>query len=254
VRDLPRFPRPAKDVPDCSRYDFAKTFDILVGPEKKRLTVHHDILTQRSGFFEAARSCRWVEGPQVATDLSHHDADDVSNYLQLVYTGTLPEPDVKVTQWCDSEHSSEKYDNAREQVNSHYEVLVKLYMLADELEDLASCNMTMDGILEFGDRVGKMLPWSLIRRVYDNTPSSSRLRVMIRDLIIYEVHADYFENSTTADHPKQLLLDIAVKYLRIKWEEIDREDTATDPYTKVLSERLGCRYHQHDGRHRKCEQ
>jgi hypothetical protein len=84
-------------------------------------------------------------------------------------------------------------------LNSHYEALVKLYMLTDKLEDLTSSNMIiMDGLLEYGDRVGKMLRVVLIRQIFDS--SSISIPVMLIKSI--PSHAFSFAQKTTL--PRQI--------------------------------------------------
>lgn len=240
---------------DCKRYDFTRTFDVLVGPDRKRISVHHDILTQRSGFFQAARKPQWIDGPQVPTDLSDYDPDDFQDYLQLVYTREMLAPDVEVSQWCeDGCHTETFTPGLVTKVQSHYSDLVNLYILADKLQDLKSANLIMDRILQFDDDVPKMPRVDLIRRIWTKTPSTSPLRAMVRDLIIYEAQADYFDNAKITDLPKELLLDIAEEHLSIKWEEVGaRDGRVSEVYHKRISDFSKCHYHQHDDKHPVCK-
>ena len=70
------------------RYDFGNTFEVLVGakPDQQSFTVHHDIATQRSGFFRAARSNRWTD-PTKPTELVD-DEPSSSMRTCIVYTST----------------------------------------------------------------------------------------------------------------------------------------------------------------------
>jgi hypothetical protein len=66
-----------------------KSFDVLVGkePNQQRFTVYHDLLTQRSDFFRAARSEHWVTKPNQPTTLDDHEPATFSLYLHCVNFG-----------------------------------------------------------------------------------------------------------------------------------------------------------------------
>jgi RNA recognition motif-containing protein len=69
-------------------YDLTKTFEVLVGkaPDQKRFTVYHDLLTQSSEFFKAARSSHWTQ-PDQPTILVDHDPETFSTHLHCLYFG-----------------------------------------------------------------------------------------------------------------------------------------------------------------------
>jgi hypothetical protein len=71
------------------RYDLGKTFEIVVGkqPNQKSFTAYHDLLTQRSEFFRAARSERWSQDPKKPTTLDDVDVEIFSTYLHCVNWG-----------------------------------------------------------------------------------------------------------------------------------------------------------------------
>lgn len=75
------------------RCDYSNSFDVLVGPEKKKFAVHYDIVAGRSDYFKVARSSQWNKDPQVPTDLSDADPSTFQDYEHLVYTNETPEPD-----------------------------------------------------------------------------------------------------------------------------------------------------------------
>lgn len=86
-------------VTKSRRYDFTQTFNVLVRQEKKRFTVYHDIMSERSSFFKAAPSSRWTQDSQAPTDLTDHYPETFTNYLQLIYGGGCIQPDEEVTQY-----------------------------------------------------------------------------------------------------------------------------------------------------------
>ena len=71
------------------RYNLTKSFDVLVGkePDQQRFTVYHDLLTERSEFFRAARSERWSHDPTKPTTLDDVTVEVFSAYLHCVNFG-----------------------------------------------------------------------------------------------------------------------------------------------------------------------
>jgi hypothetical protein len=108
-------------------YDLGKTFDVLVGMERKqqRFTVYHDLLTQRPGFMRAARSGRWSTDPKKPTILDDHKPQVFSAYLLCVNFGAdaLEEHvDALPTHWDDSEDDSEIDDDNDGEDDTHASV------------------------------------------------------------------------------------------------------------------------------------
>lgn len=68
------------------RYDLGNTFEVLVGakPDQQSFTVYHDIATQSSGFFRAARSNRWTD-PTKPTELADDEPSVFHAYLHCLY-------------------------------------------------------------------------------------------------------------------------------------------------------------------------
>lgn len=227
---------------------------MLVGPKKQRFTVYHDILTERSGFFTAARSSRWTQDSQKPTDLTDHDPEDFSNYLQLVYGGGCIQPCEELSQFAKGYPNQAVTDVISELGSAHYMALFKLYILADKLEDLKSANLIMDDILLFGGKYTRMLGSMPTNFVYDRTPPNSTLRNLIRDTMVYENAGRHFLDEPFADKlPHQLLLDVVKEHRHIKFEQAGPHGSFSDVYEKRLSNFPKCRYHQHNDRHPECE-
>lgn len=123
-------------------FDFTGTFDVLIGtgPGQKRFTVHHSIITKRSPFFRAARSQRWVKDPSKPVELPEHDPEVFSLYLACVYRNRIDAPSAA--------NQIIKIDEAtQEVVEVYFEALIKLYVLADQLEDTTTAELAMDSII-----------------------------------------------------------------------------------------------------------
>jgi hypothetical protein len=78
----------------------------------------------------------------------------------------------------------------RAAIGTHFKVLIKLYILADKLEDLESVNVILDSIIRFSDESNEIPNDHLKKDVYNLTPPSSPLRTLLRDLMIYEMRYD----------------------------------------------------------------
>lgn len=233
------------------RYDSTQTFHVLLGPEKKRFTVYHDMLTDRSGFFKAARSSHWTEDPQTPTKLTDHNPETFTNYLQLIYGGGCIQPDEELTQYAKTRERI--FDTAR-LLFTHYKALSKLYVLADKLEDLESANVIMDAILLFGDEYARLLHPALTKFVHDSTPPDSPLRNIVRDTIVHENAGKYFLGvKFPAELPHELLLDVAKEHHHMKFEQAGAHGTFANVYNKRLSDFPKCRYHQRNDDHQKCK-
>lgn len=240
-----------KSITNYTRYDYARSFDVAVGPEKKLFTLCHDFFTERSGFFKAARSSRWLGQPETPTDLSYHDPEDFSNYLELIYKGEGVYVTDELKRQCGQDLSGDEWNAFRAQVDSNYEASIKLYILADKLEDLKSANMIMDDMICLSDETGMLPPMPQMHVIYDSTPQRGPLRRMLRYSTIYEVHKDYFDDSKKGDHPEELLLDIAREHLKIKHSH-KKGKTISNFYTKSLKDFSKRRYHQHNDKNPKC--
>lgn len=242
-------------ITDCYRYDFSESFDVLVGPEKKRFSVYYDILTERSGFLRTARSSRWIKDSQQATDLTDLHPEVFSHYLQLVCTGKFVQPNAAVSQPSEGGHQNAVETAARaiEASQSHLKALAKLYVLADKLEDLTSANLVMDEFLAAHGKTTKIVLASLITWIYEHTPASSPLRTVVRDIILFETGVDYYKGSQSKLLPRELLLDVLGKDSRIKQENLNTRKPIKQLYRISIHGFDKCHYHQHHDGHPKCK-
>jgi hypothetical protein len=241
-----------KHIADGGRIDYSHGFDVLVGPEKEQFYVHHGVLVIRSGFFEAARSPDLLDDPHAPTELSEYDAEEFSDYLHLVYTGAIVLPDGEVSKWIEQRAPGTGLDTVGDAVSSHFSVLVKLYVLADKLQDPKSANLIMDGIVEFCKDCNAIPTHGLKKGIYELTPPGSPLRTLIRDLMIYQVGHDYYEEIGYKALPKELLFEIAREHQNI--QKRHPQQSISEVYIQRVTDFPKCRYHQHNDEHPECEQ
>jgi hypothetical protein len=240
------------NVADGTRYDYSHGFDILVGPEKKQLYAHHDVLVKRSDLFEAARASCWLGDPHTPTYLSEHDPEEFSDYLHLVYTDTIVLPDAEVSKWIERGALGNEWITVQDALNSHFRALINLYVLVDKLQDPRSVNLIMDGFIKFCSESVDIPKNKLKKDIYDLTPPGSPLRSVIRDLMIYETNLDNYEVTNLSAVPKQLLFDIAKEHLYVQQQH--HQQSISEIYNQCLKNFPKCHYHQHNDKHPKCEQ
>lgn len=237
-----------------NRHDFSRSFDVLVGPEKKRFSVVHDILTARSGFFEASRSARWKKDSSIPTDLSDHDPQEFSDYLALIYTGDLSCSDATLSQWY-IENCPDEDERWAEIGTAHVEYLqnlASLYVLADKLDDPVSANLIIDKFVKIYDDSGNILLPSLATWIYEHTPPKSPLRNVVLDTLFYESGIGYFESGMADNLPHSLLLEMAREHFLVRDRNLTKTVQCAYP-CGVLKTRSKCHYHQHNDRHPECK-
>lgn len=226
------------------RYDLHSTLDVVVGSET--FSLHTSIFAERSEFFRAARKPEWLTGdPKKPVDLKDEDAEIFGTYINCVYF----EQDVLTVyaDECDSCPESDRYVKA----NVGFQALVRLYILSDKLQDLATANIAIDEIIRFSD-ITQALPANDFSHVYGNTPPNSPLRVLLRDYFVYERDLSSAANRLD-DLPPEALKDIMLEVLRTQQEH--GALTVEEAFSKQISANMDtdrCYYHQHDDSHPRC--
>jgi hypothetical protein len=169
---------------------FSETFDVLVGPNLQRFTVHHDVITRRSRFFRQARSPQWNSDKSLPVELQHADPQIFDVYLQCVYHNEIPE------------FTGEEYTEDQ----LRYEVLIDLYVLADSLLDFTTTKLAMDTIWDV--HLEGFLPEAgMINHAYRHTMEGCALR---------EVLVEMFSESAwlpDGDFPNEFLRAIVEKQM-----------------------------------------
>jgi len=246
VARRPTIPALRERFADQCRYDFSQSFDVLVGPEKKRFSVYYNILTKRSRFLQAARSSRWTKDSQRPTDLTDFDPEVFSNYLRLVYTGEIFQPEqLGEDGWAEATETA---------FNSDLSELIKLYELADKLEDLTSVNLIMDEFLASYQEAWRMFIPSVTTQIYQHTPSNSPLRTVVRDVILFHTNPTFYEDDGGCkQYPVELLLDVLREDAKIKDRNRSNQKTIAELYDVKISDFDKCHYHQHHDGHPKCK-
>lgn len=126
------------------------------------------------------------------------------------------------------------------------EALIRLFLLADKLQDLTTVNMVMDQLVEFianTNEIPKVAPTSF---AYNSTASSNPLRAFLRDCWVYRMPTDGIDHFKTDDFPKDFLQDVATELMCLKQGAATSEDYEQNKGSNK------CLYHQHDNEHPTC--
>lgn len=145
---------------------------------------------------------------------------------------------------------SEDAEAARSELSdTGCEALIRLYLLADKLQDLITANAIVDELISLvakTNEIPKQAPTSL---AYDSTASSSPLRKLLRDYWVYQspkpgsVALEYLKGD---GFPKEFLQDVVVELMCLKMGESTSEDCKRDKCSDK------CLYHQHDDEYPRC--
>lgn len=145
--------------------------------------------------------------------------------------------------------STEEQRRRYELADKIYGTLIKLYLLADMLQDVTTVNMVLDAVDEVF-RLSKVHPGpGPMAIAYDSFAEADPLRLLLRDLWVYETD-DYHcpQRLKDEEFPYALLRDLAVLYVTDAPTVVSSQRDLA-PYTDAT--RM-CNYHQHDKEHPIC--
>ena len=157
------------------------------GEERHEIAVHQATLIKSSKFFAKAIKPEWKDlRGEPSIDLTHIDLYTFQIYIHWLYFGTLP---------IDGKG------------RDAHPALGKVYVLGEELMDIALKNDVLDTIIATATEANCYPNGKVIAAIYDGTPSSSPARRLMVDfysiLARNKSWADEFENC-----PKDFLVDV----------------------------------------------
>lgn len=241
--------------------------------------MHTNILTARSRFLEAARRPEWLTGGAKPVDLQDEEPETFSRYLTCVYLGIEAlhlgddapqdkrnddgsEPKLEIDVFDSPEIEYAARYKAKVEERSEYSryavevlhILVKLYLLADRLQDSKTANLVIDEYIRFANEAKWLPEVRTIILSYESTTHGHPLRKLMRDDCVYETVSAEYIDLHFGEYPSEFTRDVTVEYTRIKnlsrtsaekhiwhchedkdWELVDK-----------------CHYHQHDDKHPRC--
>jgi hypothetical protein len=158
--------------------------------------------------------------------------------------GTARESDPDRESESDREQRDKEFDAA-------CEALIRVYLIADKLQDVITTNMAIDELVRLGDILIQTPNESHVSLAYSRTTENSPLRLLMRDSWAYEIAPS--EVGQLNDIPGDFIRDIAVEIYRVMGEhENDGEQTIQVAFSKKVSDKTDedkCHYHQHDYKH-----
>jgi hypothetical protein len=178
--------------------DFDDIITVLVGPEERRSSLHKPNLCNKSRFFEAACSKRWIEGQKKIVSLPEVRVDLFRKYCEWVYSDRLP------SNRCNMQ--SEPADLVEEQ-----DMIIGLYLLGDSLDDLRLRGSAIKAMTKSMSAIGFPVP-DHIATVWSSTPSGSLFRKALVDFIISRDRGTFV--SQIATYPPEFLQEVAIGALR----------------------------------------
>lgn len=210
------------------RLDFSETFRVEVGPERVSFDVHKGIVCERAPFFHIARSPHWIRAGQPVK--LHDDQPEVFQaYLTLVYTG--------------------KVENNPESAGYPYLGLMKLFILADTLQDLAAANQAMDEILAIPSKMNCYPNKSAIRLAYRETVAGGPIQRVIAHLYVHGPNK-LPTSRELMGLPHEFLADVVKEFMSLKNQYPN--NTVKQVFSQSISLDDACTYHLHDAEHPKC--
>lgn len=220
------------------RYDLESVFDVAVGKPPfriKRFVLHTEVFKDRTALLDVERS----EDDTVV--LINEDPEIFLSYLNIVYFGKnaleqsadIPMPDP----------SPEAPLDARQDVaDLQFEKLIRLYLLADSLEDVETANMIVDEIIRFSDAVDLVPTQTPVNLIYNSTPRYDALRPLMVEMWTYARHAKHVRRIRTGEFPQEFIYEITLElFLAVRTDDRDRLDVTV----KDRWDEDPCEYHVH---------
>jgi hypothetical protein len=219
-------------------------------PKREKLfKVHHDLITERSEFFRAARSVCWIKRSRVTKLVGAHPYI-FSAYLNCLYLGaefmTKHRETMHVEGNLPAEHNKSK--NLTRENNVTVAFLIDLYILADKLLDPITANLVIDELIAFVGTMSCVPGAGTVNLVYSRTADCSPLRRLCRDWQLHERARDWVLKKPKAEWnlPLEFLQDLLIKSARLQVE------TPSMPIREVFTQSAITRAKGHY--HRKVEQ
>lgn len=153
------------------------------------------------------------------------DVESFASYVHWIYTGTIK---IKA-----DEPDAEKKDGVTIQL-----ALIRLYIAADTLSDMALRNATIDRMIATCNNVTPGP--TRVTLVYDNTPDGSKLRQLMTDYYLNYTDLETFKEKGEK-FPKAFLVDVLCNKMNHPNTALNR---LSSPIAIARSQK-SCRYHEH---------
>jgi hypothetical protein len=179
--------------------DYSDTIAILVGPNEELFSIHTDFLVDKSRFFAAVCSKKYLESDSIIR-LREVSPDSFRLYLGWVYSHDLKFTSDPRDDDNDDDDQAHPYEQAK---------FCELYLLADLLNDVRLRNRTMEILVT---QMRSLPHPHTIWRVYERTASKSLMREMLVDKAIMRIDRSDFARDI-GEYPPEFVQDVAIQLL-----------------------------------------
>jgi hypothetical protein len=214
-----------------SRLDFTHTLEIHVGDEGCFLVPQNRIM-QRSEFFREHCSQRDTDGEEMlVVYLPNQDRFVFDIYLQVVYQDQVILP----------LHMQEADD-------PHWSItaMIRTYRLADKFQDMRSCNIIIDSLIDFCSSHGLVLVSDDWKLIFSDFGKESVLRTLAVDFCVIATQSDFLKTQLRS-MPMEMALDCVARFADLRREmlmDLTRGEASDTPTSLDNLDR--CKhYHQH---------
>ena len=125
--------------------------------------------------------------------------------------------------------------------------MIRTYMLADRMEDTTSCNILVDGLIEFCSRHDLVFESEDWKMIFHGDYKGPVLRKLAVDFCVIATQPDFLKNQMR-QMPLEMAIDCVGRFADLRHEMIKKVDRDETPYaiTALIDLDLCERYHQHD--------
>lgn len=202
---------------------------VLVGTSQKLFTIHWELISARSNYFEKALSAPFKESQKGVVHLPDQDPDTFELYMKSLYWGKL-------------------YSGDGEDYDAEFQRLAAVGILADYLQDHGCFNLVVDAIIDVAETV-EQYPLTLATAVYEQLPTDSPLRRLIRDFWVWVHNPQWYSVVDLMDcdydvisAPKDFWIDVSKEMAEVGAKSFNQ--SVKTPWVKNR-----CSYHVHpDGK------
>ncbi|KAE9976074.1 hypothetical protein EG328_002845 [Venturia inaequalis] len=192
---------------------------IFVDDDTEPYTVHHDLITASSEFFNRALNGEFEER-NGDVKLPEHKSSTFEVYSKWLYSDVISHPPV--------------HDDTI--------AVYKLYVLGDTIRDGRFRNSVVDFIIK-SVTVSNECPVGIgaVNYAFENTPKSSKLTKLLIDFWAYGAQTEWFEIASTQNADGQYPSEFLYEVLRVSLLSPGKTKEADRPWIKNL-----CQYHDHE--------
>lgn len=215
-----------------ARLDFNNILEIHVGEEGCFL-VPVNRITQRSRVLRAHYLRQAGDGDAIPIiDLPKEDRFLFDIYLQVVYQNEVILP----------LHIDEAKD-------PHWAIraMIRAYMLAERMEDMTSCNILVDGLIEFCSRHKLVFDSEDWRLIFEGEYKGLVLRKLAVDFCVIATQPEFLKTQMR-QMPAEMAIGCIARFADLHHEMLWKVDRNETPYaiTTLVDLDLCEHYHQHD--------